>query len=489
VPDRSAAPDRPNVLFVHTDQQRWDALGAVTDDVHTPRLDRLAAEGVRFDRAFVQAPVCMPSRASYMTGRYPSELRIYRNGTPLPEDVPTAPEQFSGWGYHTASLGKLHFLPHADRDHSEPHPQYGFDHLELADEPGPYRDAYRAWVRERASEALSGISVGLPPAAEAYRDLMGGDGLVHPEERFPKRPVPFGADADLTHTAFVGSRTVEYVESRADAAEPFCCFAGFYSPHSPWVVPQRYLDEYDPDALTVPELPAELQRRREERLADPDVDPDDPATATFSPAERRGARHGYYAMVTEVDRWVGEILDALERTGQRGNTVVVFTSDHGEDLGDHLRYGKGYPAWDTVSRVPLIVSWPEGIDAPGRVEDGIVELVDLLPTLAEVCGLPVASSYRGESVAPALRDAGFEGRTAALTEAGAGKVLRTDRYRYCVGPDGEERLYDLDADPREHENLADDPDRADALADCRHRLVTRLTATDLDAARQREWAY
>jgi arylsulfatase A-like enzyme len=139
--------------------------------------------------------------------------------------------------------------------------------------------------------------------------------------------------------------------------------------------------------------------------------------------------------------------------------------------------------------VPLLVSWPDGVVAPGRVEDGIVELVDLLPTLAEVCGLPVASSHRGESFAPALRDGDWTGRTAALTEAGAGKVLRTDRYRYCVGPDGDERLYDLDADPREHENLAGDPGRADALADCRRRLLTRLTATDLDAARQREWAY
>jgi arylsulfatase A-like enzyme len=465
---------------LHTDQQRWDALGAAgTDAIRTPNLDRLADRGVRFSRAFVQAPVCMPSRASYLTGRYPSENAIFTNGVPLPEDVRTLPEYLGPRGYTTANVGKLHFLNHSDRDHTQPHPSYGFDHLEISDEPGCYPDAYRAWVAKRDPDALDGISVGLPPAAESRQPPSVTEGIAHPEPRFPKEPVPFGADDDLTHTAFVARRTIDYLREHRD--DRFLCVSGFYSPHSPWVVPQRFLDAYDPDDLPVPDLPDRLEERRA------GIDTDSPYTGTFSGAERRGAYHGYYAMVTEVDHWVGRILDALEDLGLREETLVLFTSDHGEDLGDHLRYGKGYPAWDTISRVPLLAAGP-GVEG-GRVVDDLVELVDLVPTLIDAAGGPVPSDLQGQSLVPALAGEGGVDRDAVLTEDDDGKVLRTDRYRYAVGVDGEERLFDLREDPGEYDDVSDDPDYRDALGDCRHRLLRRLATVDAERQRERTAPY
>jgi SpoVK/Ycf46/Vps4 family AAA+-type ATPase len=150
----------PNVLFLHTDQQRYSALGCAGNDViDTPNLDRLAEDGVRFSDAYVQSPVCMPSRASYMTGRYPSELAIFNNGSPLPQTVRTLPGYVGNRGYTTANIGKLHFLNHSSRDHTHPHPPYGFDHLEISDEPGCYPDAYRAWVKKHAPERLDDVDL------------------------------------------------------------------------------------------------------------------------------------------------------------------------------------------------------------------------------------------------------------------------------------------------------------------------------------------
>lgn len=468
--------DRPNVLFIHTDQQRWDALGANgNDEIHTPNLDALASDGVTFDRYFTQATVCAPSRASYLTGRYPSQLGIYSNGRTLPESVPTIADYLGRAGYVTGNLGKLHFKPHALRDHREPHPSYGFDHVEIADEPGCYPDAYRAWVKQRAPDQLDDVSWGLPWAAQRWQELMyQDDGIDHPDPRFPKRPVPFPADDDLSFSAFVADRTRAFIERHA-AGPPFCCIAGFYAPHSPWVVPQRFLDQYDPDALSIPSYPASLDAERS-RLAERAEDETD---ATFDDEELRGATHGYYAMITEVDHYVGRLLETLEQLGVREETMVIFTSDHGEDLGRHLRYGKGWPGYDSITRVPCVIRWPAVVDSPGRSVDSIVEAVDLLPTMLEGVGVQAPAAVRGRSLVPLLRGDTATHRDSALIEGAGRKAVRTDRYRYAVGGN-DEHLYDLAHDPAEHHNLADDPDYAEERAALCRTLLERL----MDAERR-----
>lgn len=466
---------RPNILLLYTDQQRWDALGANGNaEILTPNLDRLAAQGANCSRYFVQNPVCMPSRVSFLSGQYPSTLGITHMGVPVSEDLPTLPRLLGTYGYRCANIGKLHFLPHANRDHRVPHPAYGFDHLEISDEPGVYEDAYRAWARRKDPAQLDHLSVGLPPATDQWYRLMGvKDEVHHPgaggRADF-KGAVPFPGDAGFTHSAFVGEQTIEYLKGRR-AGEPFLCISGFYSPHAPWVVPQQFLDLYDPASFTLPEFPADIEEKRRQ--------------GEVSEAQLRSARHGYYAMVSEVDHWVGRILDCLEAQGLADNTLVLFTSDHGEWLGEHLRYGKGMPGPDCVSRVPFMVRGP-GVRAATRCDE-IVEAVDAVPTLLELCGIQKPPHLQGDSLAGALAGGEGPGDGLALLESNGAKVLRSAGHRYLVRADGSESLWDLQTDPGEYRDVAADPACAGVLAEHRRLLLQRLTA--MERPRPRVWSY
>lgn len=455
---------RPNILILYTDQQRWDALGAAGNPhIRTPNLDRLAGEGVRFDRFYVQNPVCMPSRYSFLTGQYCSTLRVLENGVPVPEDAPTLPRLLRPYGYSCANIGKLHFLPHANRDHRSSHPDYGFDQLEISDEPGCYEDAYRAWIRARDPGELAHASLGLPPAAEELDAVVRpGDRVPHPPERFPFHPLAYRGGSEFTHSAFVAEQTIEYLRGRRHRHPPFLCIAGFYSPHSPWVAPQEFIDLYDPADLPIPQFPETMERERNGHV--------------YSDEELRGAVHGYYAMCSEVDHHVGRILQVLDQCGLAGNTIVIFTSDHGEFLGEYLNYGKGYPAPDCIARVPCIVRWPRGIAEPGRVCPHFVEAVDVLPTLLECAGIPVPRHVQGKCL-PLAPDAPPT-RESALTEMRNARSLHTACHHYILRRDGSETLYDLDAPHGQYVNKADDSAYQDLLAELRLAMLQRLFEMD-----------
>ncbi len=469
---------RPNILILYTDQQRWDALGASGNgEIKTPRLDDLAARGTLFSQHFVQNPVCMPSRISMLSGQYPSTLGITDMGVPVPEEIVTLPHMLAQYGYRSANIGKLHFLPHANRDHRLPHPPYGFDHLEIADEPGVYEDAYRAWVRRQAPDQMDGISAGIPPAARIWQQTLGIDyGVVHrgdPQGRYDfDRGIPFAAADHLTHSAFVGEQTAEFIKAAGD--QPFLCIAGFYSPHAPWIAPQKYLDLYDPESLSLPQFPPHIDCQR----------PSD-ESAPFSDAQLRRAKQGYYAVISEMDQVVGRILDALDESGARENTIIVFTSDHGEWLGDHLRYGKGYPADDAVSRVPLIIAAPGEQESQERRE--IVEAVDIVPTLLELAGIQIPPFLQGESLAPLLAGSAERNKASALTEGAGWKSLRSENFRYLAHADGRENLWDMREDPGAYHDVAGSADYQAALTECRHLLLTRLLV--MERPLTRSWIY
>ena len=466
----------PDVLLIYTDQWRWDALGGLGSPVRTPVLDQLAADGVHFDHAVVQSPVCMPSRVSMLTGRYPSDLGITHMGVPVPEQTETLASVLAPRGWRTANIGKLHFLPHANRDHSSAHPRYGFDVLALSDEPGVYEDDYRAWVRATAPQALDSLSLGLPPAAHFWQTAMGTcDQITHAvtgtRSDYDDVHV-FESAAELTHTAWVATRTIEHLEA-LPAVAPAFTIASFFSPHSPYHVPPEFLDLYDRDQLPLPELTA-TDRARQDDLG-------------LTDDRLRAIRHGYYAAISEVDHHIGRILQTLERLGRAENTVVVFLSDHGEWLGDHLRLAKGYPADDPVSRVPLIIRWPAGVTAPGRTVSTIVEAIDVMPTLLDALGVPIPRTVQGRSLLPALRGDQLRREELGITEHAGWRSVRTRSYRYLIHADGRESLWHLDNDPHEDTDVAANPAHATTLAD--HRLLLLQRLLDSERPLPRTWPY
>ncbi len=469
---------RPNILILYTDQQRWDTIKANgNNNIKTPNLDRLAASGTNFDHCFSQNPVCMPSRISFMTGQYCSALKITHMAVTVPEETLTLQKILTHYGYYNGLIGKLHYLPHSNRDHKELHPAYDFHHMELSDEPGCYEDAYRAWVRRKAPEELDNISLGLPPANENWRKPVGFKDIIRHPQRFGingviKESFSFSGRSDLTQAAFVGEQTMEFL--RVNKERPFFCFSGFYSPHSPWIVPKEYLDLYDPQSIPLSEFPSEMELKRSKECC--------------SDEELRSIIHGYYAMISEVDHWVGKILNTLDELGIADNTIIVFTSDHGEWLGEHLQYGKGYWAQDSVSRVPLIIRVPEAIGgAAGRQVSNIVECVDVVPTLLDLAGIQIPPEVQGDML-PVIKDrTTCSGDALGLTEHHGWKSLRFEHYRYVVEKSGKEQLYNLQEDPQEYKNIVEKEEYSSILYQARKLLLIRML--QIEQPLKKEWAY
>ena len=461
---------RPNILMIHTDQQRFDTIKANGNSIiHTPNLDRLAEMGTNFSTCICQNPVCMPSRVSLLTGQYCCQLGLNRMACTVPQNTPTIQKLLKRYGYETALFGKLHFLPHSNRDHSIPHPAYDFDRMLISDEPGCYEDDYRAWVAVQKSDALHNhpdtISLRLPPAAKMYNDLMGRkDHIDHPQWTTPMRPRYFPDDEGLTHSAFVGKNTVEFLKE--PHPKPFFCFSGFYSPHEPLSAPQKYFDLYDLENMPLPHYTEEYLKKSEQ-------------TPGFSRRELQETVRGYYAMISEVDHYVGEILDTLEENHMMENTIIVFTSDHGEFLGEYLRFYKGYPAPDVVSRVPLIFYVPAGLGGlAGKNVEDVVESVDVVPTLLKLLHIPIYPDLHGD-VLPVAEGLELTGDGLGYTEDGRSfKTLRSKDYRYLVDAQGHEEFYDLRTDPFQYHDRIRDPAYQDRIADHRRMLLQRIICTE-----------
>jgi len=421
----SAAPPRParlNVLFIAVDDLNT-SLGAYGHPiVRSPNIDRLARRGVRFDRAYCQYPLCNPSRTSLLSGLRPETTRIFGNQEPPRTHLgrrPFLPEQFRAHGYFTARVGKI--------AHGLFEGEVAWDVAPEAGAPHP-RPRRRAAAGDRGEDAPAGAG-GAPIEWEA-RDVA-DDAL------------PDGRTA---------RRIVELIEAHRD--RPFFIAAGFHKPHLPFVAPRRYFALYPPDRNPLPEEPSDdradipplalTTTRGDERLT-PDL--------------RREAIAAYYACVSFTDAQVGLLLDALDRLRLWDRTVVVLFGDHGFHLGEHGGLWRKMTLFEESARVPLIVAAP-GI-APGA-SSRLVELVDLYPTLAELCGVPTPPALEGTSFVPLLHEPDRPWKRAAYTmvRRGAnrfGRSVRTERFRYTEWSDGSAELYDHRDDPREYRNLAHEP--------------------------------
>jgi arylsulfatase A-like enzyme len=429
-PGRAGVPQaaRPNVLFIAVDDLNT-RLGCYGAPVRTPHIDELAARGVRFERAFCQFPLCNPSRTSLLTGRYPTQtgvldnLKHFRDAFP---DLLTLPQQFRAHGYVTARTGKIF-------------------HGGIDDEA--------SWVE--GGEKGAQRAPRTPQQAQAYRTQsdrwVAAEG---PEEEQPD--------------ARTATRAIALLEKHR--AAPFFLAVGFVKPHSPLIAPKRYFDLYDPARIALPPNFAP-------RVTLPEGVPAGVLGGNGDlfiqrEATEEEARHmirAYQACMSFVDAQVGRVIEALELLRLREKTVIVFFGDHGYHLGEKGKWSKHNSLYDTGTRVPLIVCAPGASVSGGRCAR-TVELIDLYPTLAEVCRLPRPAGVEGHSLAPLLKEPAaaraHPAYSVARSRPGLGLSVRTERHRYTQwegGANGAE-LYDLESDPLEMSNLAADPAQADTLA-------------------------
>lgn len=464
------AQTRPNILFVVSDDLNT-RIGPYVDSslrLHTPHLDRLAAEGVSFMRAYSQFPVCGPSRASFMSGLYPETTRVTGNGfddanhriaNPSLVDHPSLAAFLRERGYYTARVSKIFHMGVPG----------GIERGEAgSDDP----DSWDYAVNLMAPETLT------PGTLEK---LSRGD---HYGSNFSRMILPDGTELSQADV-LAADHAIAILETRAGATPPgatnrtrlkpdapFLLAVGFVRPHVPLIAPARHFARYPERDAPLPDVPPD----------DLDDVPDEARANTnavrfgMTEQEQRQAIAAYHASVSFMDEQVGRLLDTLDRLGLRDDTIIVFTSDHGFNLGEHTSWQK-QNLWEESVRVPLIVSVP-GTRHAGAESAAIVELIDLYPTLAELAGLggETPAILQGASLVPFLVSPAAAGadRAAYTISARGGASIRTDRWRYNrwgeTPTGGNEELYDHESDPREIRNLARDSGYRNVLADMRARL-------------------
>ncbi|MFT5032032.1 MAG: iduronate 2-sulfatase [Candidatus Binatia bacterium] len=430
VPTHAAG--KPNVLFLICDDLNCDLGSYGHPQVKSPNIDRLAASGRRFERAYCQFPLCGPSRASFMTGLYPDQNLVKRNAIYIREHVPdvkTIPQMFRDNGYFATRIGKLYHYNVPKNIGTSGH-----------DDPYSWNQTFNPRGRDVDDE----------------------------DKIFSLRPGSFGGTlswlaADGTDSeqtdGIAAAIAVKQLKKHAKEKTPFFMAVGLFRPHTPFVAPKKYFDMYPLDKIVVPKTPKGYldtlpagARKSISRKKDQLNLADDLA---------RQAIQAYYASITFADAQLGIILDELEESGLSKNTIVVFTSDHGYHMGEHGHWQKT-TLFENAARVPLIISAP-GMEDAGESSGSPVEMLDIYPTLAEMCRLRAPSYLSGRALSMELKSPSYVSKLGALTQYDSGYSVRTARYRYTEwGENGKAgaELYDHETDPREMVNLAGRPEHA-----------------------------
>jgi len=457
---------RPNILFILTDQQRWDAMGCSGDWVNTRNLDRLAAEGARFSRCITTTPICIPARVTLATGRYPHNNSVWNNILyTLPPDAPNWTRVIRDLGYRTSLFGKTHLHPHRGDLREREHllHSYGLDDV---DEIGGPRASALVDSHMTTMWAEKGL-------LEAYRSDY--------DDRFRTKPhvarpsvLPLEDYADV----YVGQQAKRYLaEYRRD--DPWFCWVSFGGPHEPWDAPEPYAGMYDPRAMPLPVPPAEDDHQRPRGWLDFYMARSD---YRFDPGDEAAIRANYAGNVTLIDHQIGEILDVIEDRGELDNTVVAFTSDHGEMNGDWGLIHK-MNFLNGALRVPMIVRTPE-IAASGRpiVNGSMVENCDVGPTLVELAGGTIEYQQFAKSLCPAMASPEVEHRPDAISEFRGEFMLMNRKWKMAVNREGQSYLlFDMENDPDETHNLAGLPESRPVEDELRLRLLERISQSQLKA--------
>jgi arylsulfatase A-like enzyme len=442
-----AQPARPNVLMIAIDDMN-DWMGALAGhpQVRTPNMDRLAERGMLFTNAHVVAPVCNPSRVGLITGKYPSTTGVYDNSVRWHEAMPgvlSLPQHFKTNGYRVYGGGKIH--------HHTPGNNRPGDWHEYFDQQ--FDSHFQAELAAHGRVRNFQWPAGFP---------LNNIEQVAKLERPPANPREFDwGPHDRDDLEMGDGRMVSWAMDvlRRQHAAPFFLAAGIYMPHLPWYAPRKYFDMYPPDSIIPPPI------------KDDDLD-DLPAGGLRMAADRGGdlelvrragqyqqVLQAYLACISYADALVGYLLDALDAGPSATNTIVVLWSDHGWHFGEKEHLHK-FTLWERSTRIPYIIAAP-GVTQPGTRTRQPASMIDVFPTLNELCQLPQPDGLDGQSIVPLLRDPAFAVARPALTTHGfANHALRTEYWRYIRYADGGEELYDHRTDPHEWYNLADDPAHA-----------------------------
>jgi len=473
-----------NVLFITSDQQHWFSMGFLNPEVKTPNLDRLASRGVYFDRAYTVNPTCTPTRASWITGMYPSQHGAYSLGTKLMEHVPTIGDAFHKAGYRTGLVGKAHFQPLAS---TEEYPSLeAYPTLQDLDfwrtYEGPFygfRDF--ALARNHTDESHVGQHYALWMLEKGYDNYADYFDCRGAETRHPKiKPgEAWEIPEEIHYNTWIAERTNALMEQYKEAGDNFFLWASFFDPHPQYMVPEPYASMYDPNEVTVPEhvedefddKPPYFALSRQEN----------PDFSAFKSDEGCNALHGahshlrsredsakniamMYGMMTMMDKYIGVILDKLDALGLTENTLVVFTSDHGDFWGQHGLVAKAIHHYEDLLKVPLIVSLP-GTIPQGKRFDALQSTVDLAPTMLSFAGVDVPRIMTGIDEKPVWTGEVETLREHVIVENRHNpttmnmKTYIDERYKLTVHFNrkyGE--LYDLQEDPGEYRNLWDIPE-------------------------------
>ncbi|MEF3304571.1 arylsulfatase [Paenibacillus sp. GYB003] len=448
---------KPNVLLIMTDQQRWDTIGCCGNKaIETPNLDWLASMGTVFTSAYTPSPSCIPARASLLTGMDPWNTGILGMGRGQGQMGVgfrhTLPGELAQAGYHTQGVGKMHFYPQRALN--------GF-HRTVLDESGRVHDPgfvsdYKQWFDRNKSGDYGIVDHGIDWNSWMAR--------------------PYHAPEFLHPTVWTVNESIKCLKER-DPTKPFFLKTSFARPHSPYDPPAYYFDMYRNKAL--PEASVG------DWASVHDV-PEDGASPTAwrgvrSREEIRRARAGYYGSITFIDHQIGRLLIHLQQTGLLHDTVVIFTSDHGDMLGDHHLWRKTY-AYEGSAHVPMIVRLPGSFGKQVRYADRPVTLQDVMPTILEAAGVPIPETVDGRSMLPLTRgDAGgwreyvHGEHSTCYSEAQEMQYLTDGKHKYVWLPRiDEEQLFDLAADPYECANLAGVPEHRERLLQWRSRMVAAL---------------
>jgi iduronate 2-sulfatase len=440
---RATAAEKPNVLFIAVDDLAA-ALGCYSDLVaKTPNIDRLAATGMKFDRAYNQLPLCNPTRASVMTGLRPDQIKVYdldRHFRDELPDVVTLSQAFQQAGYFAARVGKIY--------HYNVPAAIGTDGF---DDPPSWNQTVNPKGRDKTDEALVFN-------AEPHRQISGALSWLAAD----------GTDEEQTD-GMIATEAIRLMQEHRK--QPFFLGVGFFRPHTPYVAPRKYFDMYPVDEVRLPFAP--VDDRADIPVAAFAHNCPVPNYSLPTPILKQAVQ-AYYACVSFIDAQVGRLLDELDRSGLTENTIVVFWSDHGYHLGEHNGIWQKRTLFEQCARTPLIIRAP-GAAGNGQPCQRIVEFVDIYPTLTSLAGVKSPSNLAGRDLSPLLTNPSTDWDGLAVTQVlrpqdsrlktmVMGCSIRTDRWRYTEWAEGKEglELYDHHADPMEFNNLAIAPDEAAA---------------------------